>query len=115
MPSSIPNETNSLAAMFPDVARQLDPSLNNGTTADMVCAGSNQPMTWRCEKDPSHTYVSTVHMRTGSFEQLHHEPIWRSLQLFNTAYDTVFSIMIKKTLMSREKELGIFSGFSCQF
>jgi len=65
MPSSIPNESNSLAAMFPDVARQLDPSLNNGITADMVCAGSNRPMIWRCEKDPSHTYVSTVHTRTG--------------------------------------------------
>jgi hypothetical protein len=65
MPSSIPNETNSLAAMYPDVARQLDPSLNNGITADMVCAGSKRPITWRCEKDPSHTWISSVHNRTG--------------------------------------------------
>ncbi|CAN5660008.1 hypothetical protein BH10CYA1_BH10CYA1_56260 [soil metagenome] len=65
MPSSVPNETNSLAAMYPDLARQLDPSLNNGITADMVCAGSNRPITWRCETDPSHTYVSKVNNRTG--------------------------------------------------
>jgi len=64
MPSSIPNETNSLAAMFPDLARQLDPLLNNGITADMVCAFSHKLMTWGCETDPSHTYVAEVNTRT---------------------------------------------------
>src|SRR5579885_3688403 len=64
MPSSIPNQNNSLSAMYPDLARQLHPTLNNGVTADMVCAGSGRLMFWQCEKDPTHAYLAKVKTRT---------------------------------------------------
>ena len=64
MPSSIPTKFNSLAALHPDIARQLHPTMNNGVTADMLVAGSGRIMVWQCEVDPTHTYKTKVCSRT---------------------------------------------------
>lgn len=56
--------TNSLAALFPEVAAQLDPARNGGITADRVIAGSNRPLWWICEKGPDHTWRVSPNSRT---------------------------------------------------
>jgi hypothetical protein len=56
--------TNSLAALYPDVAAQLDPDLNQGQTPDRVLAGTSAVCTWRCPNGPDHVWESAVVART---------------------------------------------------
>ena len=46
--------TNSLAALYPTIAAQLDPERNNGITADQIVAGSHEKYWWRCPQGPDH-------------------------------------------------------------
>ncbi|NMI55735.1 DUF559 domain-containing protein [Streptomyces sp. RLA2-12] len=57
--------TNNLAALFPSVARQLDPALNQGLTADQVLAGTHDVVTWRCPAGPDHIWSQPVVARTA--------------------------------------------------
>jgi hypothetical protein len=56
--------TNSLAALFPEVAKQLHPSMNIGVTADKVLAGTKKAYWWRCPKSNLHDWAAPVRCRT---------------------------------------------------
>ena len=53
----------SLAAVFPEVARDLDIELNC-TTPDLVAKYSNRIFWWRCSANPDHTWQKDVYHRT---------------------------------------------------
>ncbi|MGW5465098.1 zinc-ribbon domain-containing protein [Streptomyces sp. NPDC003996] len=57
--------TNALATRAPDVAAELDPSLNDGLTPWQVTASSTRNITWRCRQNPLHTWTTCVSARTG--------------------------------------------------
>ncbi len=56
--------TNSLAALFPDIAAQWHPTKNGALTPDGVVSGSNKHAWWRCSKNPGHEWRTTVANRT---------------------------------------------------
>ncbi|MEU8079252.1 zinc-ribbon domain-containing protein [Catellatospora citrea] len=58
--------TNSLATLFPTVAQQLDPLLNDGRTPDRVMAGSAEKIWWRCPAGPDHIWAAAVYSRTSA-------------------------------------------------
>lgn len=60
----IPSVTNDLN-LFPLIAEQLDPALNDGLTPDQVVAGSSRKLTWRCPVAPDHVWGATPAHRTG--------------------------------------------------
>ncbi len=55
---------NSLAARFPELARQWHPTKNGALTPEAVIPGSPRRIAWRCTKDPSHEWETTVNART---------------------------------------------------
>jgi hypothetical protein len=57
--------TNSLVALYPAVASQLDPELNDGVTAGQVLAGTQKKYWWRCDKGPDHVWAASVRDRAG--------------------------------------------------
>lgn len=56
---------NNLAALFPAIAAQLDPELNDGRRADQVLAGTSEAVTWRCDRGPDHVWTVSVVSRTA--------------------------------------------------
>jgi len=57
--------TNSLATLFPDIAREYAAALNDGLTADQVVAGAcTKKAWWRCSKNPAHAWQATPDART---------------------------------------------------
>lgn len=58
--------TNSLAALHPHLAAQVDPALNDGLTADQIPAGTSREVTWSCPKAPDHRWTSPVVHRTST-------------------------------------------------
>jgi positive regulator of sigma E activity len=58
--------TNNLAALFPDIAAQWHPSLNDGLKPSEVVAGSNKNGWWKCEMGPEHEWRATTSSRTLS-------------------------------------------------
>ena len=56
--------TNSLAALFPEVAAQWDNEKNSPLTPSDVVAGSNKKYWWRCDKGPDHVWEAAVTQRT---------------------------------------------------
>jgi len=58
--------TNSLAALFPVIAAELHPDLNNGVTAHQIIAGSNKKFWWACAEGPDHVWQTTASSRTWS-------------------------------------------------
>lgn len=56
--------TNSLAALFPDVAREWHPTRNGNRTPEDVVAGTSKLAWWQCREDPEHIWKSTVQHRT---------------------------------------------------
>ena len=57
--------TNSLAALYPDVAELWAYDLNKGLTPDDVVANKNKPKyMWRCPKGPDHIWPTTVNSMT---------------------------------------------------
>jgi len=58
--------TNSLAALFPDVADQLDPDRNDGVTPDQIVAGSNKKYWWVCPVAPDHIWHTAASNRTSN-------------------------------------------------
>jgi len=59
------SSTNSLAALFPDIAAQWHPTKNGDLTPDKVGAGSAQQVWWQCLNGPDHEWQATLDKRTG--------------------------------------------------
>jgi hypothetical protein len=55
--------TNSVAALYPDVAKEWHPSKNHGATADDFVRGSNKKVWWRCAKK-GHVWEARINART---------------------------------------------------
>lgn len=56
--------TNSLAALYPDVACELHPTKNGNMSAREVVAGSERKLWWQCPSDPQHHWQATPAHRT---------------------------------------------------
>ena len=55
--------TNSLEARFPDIARQLHPTLNGGVVARDIVAGVKQTFWWKCDVADDHVWRASSHYR----------------------------------------------------
>lgn len=58
--------TNSLAALFPDIAKQWHPIKNGNLTPDSIIAGSHSKAWWKCDKGPDHEWRAQIRDRTKS-------------------------------------------------
>lgn len=56
--------TNSLATLYPKIAKQLHPTRNGNITADKICAYTNKKFHWRCPINLHHIWEAAVHNRT---------------------------------------------------
>ena len=56
--------TNSVAALFPDIAAQWHPTLNGDLKPSEVVAGSARKYWWKCEIGPDHKWRATTSSRT---------------------------------------------------
>lgn len=56
--------TNSLKALFPNLAKEFHPSRNGKLTAATVTSRSIKMCWWKCSKNPRHIWQSTIHNRT---------------------------------------------------
>ncbi len=59
-----PSVTNSLASLYPKLARELHPTKNGKLTAKGVVSGSSKRLWWRCLKDTSHVWLAAASWRT---------------------------------------------------
>ena len=57
--------TNSLQALFPEIAQQWHPTKNGCLTPDQVVAGTNTKFWWKCDKGSGHEWDATSSHRTG--------------------------------------------------
>jgi hypothetical protein len=57
--------TNSLAALYPDIASQWHPTKNGNLTPEQVVAGSGKMYWWKCSKGPDHEWEATLDNRTS--------------------------------------------------
>lgn len=57
--------TNSLAALYPEIAAQLHSDLSSGTTAGQVTAGSAKKLWWVCDRAADHVWQVAVSKRTA--------------------------------------------------
>jgi superfamily II DNA or RNA helicase len=55
----------SLAAKFPELAKQWHPTKNGGVTPDMVPPGTSKPYWWKCENGPDHEWQAAPNNRTS--------------------------------------------------
>ncbi len=58
--------TNSLAARFPEIAKEWHPTKNEGLTPGTVVAGSGTRVWWRCSRQADHEWQAPVGQRSGS-------------------------------------------------
>ena len=58
-------DTNSLAALHPDVAAQWHPTKNGDLTPDQVAARSGKRHWWQCPEGPDHEWEAVVASRTS--------------------------------------------------
>ncbi|MFX0173982.1 MAG: zinc-ribbon domain-containing protein [Candidatus Hodarchaeota archaeon] len=56
--------TNSLATLFPQIAKEWHPTKNNDLNPDQVTHGSGKKVWWKCPKGPDHVWCSTIDNRT---------------------------------------------------
>jgi hypothetical protein len=61
-----PSVTNSLTAVAPKLARQLDRELNGGLDPRQLLAGSGREIWWRCSRGPDHVWRAKIRDRVGS-------------------------------------------------
>lgn len=73
--------TNSVAALYPDLAATFDPDLNDGLTADRAIAAGTKTYVWRCAAGPDHIWPSTLHNRAGKRTRSNGCPFCFSLRL----------------------------------
>lgn len=57
-------EKNSLGSCFPDIAKELDPELNDFASPDQIYQYSLKVFQWRCFKNQEHVWSSSVADRT---------------------------------------------------
>ena len=60
----IPPREKSLAFLFPEIAAQLHPTLNNGITSDLIYAHSGIKYFWQCDKNKDHVWEATADHRS---------------------------------------------------
>jgi hypothetical protein len=56
---------NDLATLFPRIAKQWHPTLNEGKLPSEFMAGVATKVWWICSKDPRHFWEATINSRTG--------------------------------------------------
>lgn len=56
--------TNSLATLFPEVAKEWHPTKNGTLTPDNVIAGSHRKVMWKCLAGPDHEWIAAIYERT---------------------------------------------------
>ncbi|MFB2898623.1 zinc-ribbon domain-containing protein [Aerosakkonemataceae cyanobacterium BLCC-F50] len=59
-----PSITNSLASLYPDIAKQWHPIKNGTLTPDQVVAGSEKKVWWKCPKGSDHEWDALLSNRT---------------------------------------------------
>ena len=57
--------TNSLAALFPEIAAEWHPTKNGELTPDKLVAGSGAKVWWQCSKGSDHAWEATLDKRTA--------------------------------------------------
>jgi len=55
--------TNSLANLYPELAKQWHPTKNDDLTPDQVVTGSTKKVWWQCPKQPDHEWEATINSR----------------------------------------------------
>jgi len=60
------NETNSLKALFPELAKEWHPERNGSLTPADVTAGTGKKAWWRCSKDRNHEWEASIWYRSSS-------------------------------------------------
>lgn len=58
------SKSNSLATLYPEVAKSWHPTKNKPITPDMVPAGSNAKYWWKCDAASDHVWQAHVYSRT---------------------------------------------------
>ena len=58
--------TNSLSALYPQVAREWHPTKNGDLTPDMVASGAHQKAWWKCFNGPDHEWQAQIGSRTSA-------------------------------------------------
>ena len=56
--------TNSLASLYPELAKEWHPDKNGNLKPDQVVAGSHKKFWWKCDKGPDHKWDATLVSRT---------------------------------------------------
>ena len=56
--------TNSLVALFPEVAAEWHPTKNGDLTPETVVAGSEKKVLWKCPKGPDHEWEASLSNRS---------------------------------------------------
>ncbi|GAG64477.1 unnamed protein product [marine sediment metagenome] len=59
---------NSLASLFPSIAKQWHPTKNGSLKPEQVVAGSNTKVWWKCVNGPDHEWEAQVNLRTGKYK-----------------------------------------------
>lgn len=57
-------DTNTLRAVFPQIALEWHPTKNGSETPDTVSRASGKKVWWQCQRDPTHEWQATVKNRT---------------------------------------------------
>ena len=57
--------TNSLASLYPDIAREWHPTKNDNLTPNTVASGSSKKHWWKCDQGPDHEWEASCGSRTG--------------------------------------------------
>ncbi|OKH40360.1 hypothetical protein NIES2119_01675 [[Phormidium ambiguum] IAM M-71] len=59
-----PSETNSLASLYPEIAKEWHWEKNDSLTPDQVISGSNKKVWWKCLNSKDHEWQASVSNRT---------------------------------------------------
>lgn len=56
--------TNSLATLFPEIAKEWHPTKNGSLKPEQVVSGTHRKAWWICEKGPDHEWEASIKSRT---------------------------------------------------
>ncbi|MCY3410145.1 MAG: methyltransferase domain-containing protein [Candidatus Heimdallarchaeota archaeon] len=59
--------TNSIASLYPEIAKEWHPTKNDDLMPNKVVAGSNKPFWWKCDKGPDHEWKASPASRTKRY------------------------------------------------
>jgi hypothetical protein len=60
-----PSVTNSLATLYPEIAKQWHPTRNGKLTPKQVVAGSGQKVWWKCPNSSDHEWQVSINNRVS--------------------------------------------------